>query len=125
MTDEGSGIEVGADEKRVSWGELFFDLVFVVAVTRTSAIVTHDHSANGLVRALVVFVPVYWLWVGTAIQTNQNDANRPGLRLRIFAVALAAVFMAIALPAAYGHLGMVFALAYWIGRIALGTAGTR
>ena len=48
----------------------------------------------------VVFVPVDWLWVGTAIQTNQQDASRPALRLRIFAVALAAVFMAIALPAA-------------------------
>ena len=124
VSENESGVAVGpaqgTDEKRVSWAELFFDLVFVVAVTRVSSIVNHDHSGAGLVRALVVFVPVYWLWVGTAIQTNQRDASRPGLRLRIFAVALAAVFMAIALPAAYGQLGMVFALAYWAGRIALG-----
>ena len=115
---------MGTDEKRVDWAELFFDLVFVVAVTRVSSIVNHDHTGAGLLRALVVFVPVYWLWVGTAIQTNQRDASKPGLRLRIFAVALAAVFMAIALPAAYGHLGMLFALAYWAGRIALGVTVT-
>jgi low temperature requirement protein LtrA len=107
-------------EKRVSWAELFFDLVFVIAVTEVSTLLEHDRSAAGLVRGLVVFVPVYWLWVGTAIQTNQRDISRPLVRLRVFAVALAAVFMALALPDAYDGLGPVFAVAYWIGRVVLG-----
>ncbi|MDQ6850100.1 MAG: low temperature requirement protein A [Actinomycetota bacterium] len=107
-------------EKRVGWAELFFDLVFVVAVTRVSTLLEHDHSWGGLLRSLVVFVPVYWTWVGTSVQTNLQDAARPALRLRIFAVALAGVFMAIALPDAYGHLGLVFAIAYWSGRLILG-----
>jgi len=76
-----------AVEKRVGWAELFFDLVFVFAVTQVSALLGADHSGPGLVRALVVFVPVYWLWVGTAILTNQRDISRARDRLRVFAVA--------------------------------------
>ena len=108
------------EDKRVSWAELFFDLVFVVAVTRVSGFVEEHLSWNGALRALIVFVPIYWLWVGTAIQTNLQDTSRPALRIRIFAVALAGVFMALSLPAAYGRLGLLFALAYWAGRLVLG-----
>jgi low temperature requirement protein LtrA len=114
------GHDEQADEKRVSWAELFFDLVFVVAVTRVSGLLEHSHSWGGVGRAVVVFVPIYWLWVGTSIQTNLQDTSRPVLRIRIFAVALAGVFMALALPEAYGRLGLLFALAYWIGRLVLG-----
>jgi low temperature requirement protein LtrA len=109
-----------AEEKSVSSAELFFDLVFVFAVTEISALIERDHSWAGLLRALVLFAPVYWMWVGTSIQTNLRDAARPGLRLEIFAVALAAVFMALAVPAAYGSLGLLYALAYWAGRLVLG-----
>ena len=108
------------EDKKVSWAELFFDLVFVVAVTRLSALLEHDHTWGGLARALVVFVPVYWLWVGTAVQTNLQDTSRPLLRIRIFGIALAAIFMALALPQAYHHLGLLFAFAYWIGRFVMG-----
>ena len=104
----------------MSWAELFFDLVFVVAVTRVSALLAVDHDALGLLEALVAFVPIYWLWVGTAIQTNQQDLTRPGLRLRVFLVALAAVFMGLSLEEAYGRLGLLFALSYWFGRCVLG-----
>lgn len=107
-------------EKRVGWAELFFDLVFVVAVTRVSTLLEHDHGGLGLVQALVLFVPIYWLWVGTAIQTNLQDTSRPGLRLRIFAVALAGVFMSLALEGAFDGLGLLFGGAYWVGRIVLG-----
>lgn len=72
-----------SQQKRVGWPELFFDLVFVVAVTRVSGVLEDDHGWLGLVRAIVVFVPIYWLWVGTAIQTNQGDITRPGLRLKV------------------------------------------
>jgi low temperature requirement protein LtrA len=109
-----------ASDKRVSWAELFFDLVFVVAVTRVSALLAQDQSWASLLRALVVFVPIYWMWVGTSIQTNLRDISRPVLRLKIFAVALCAVFMALSLGEAYGRLGLTFAIAYWAGRMLLG-----
>jgi low temperature requirement protein LtrA len=112
--------ETKPEEKRVSWAELFFDLVFVVAVTQVSGFLEHHLSWGGALKALVVFVPIYWLWVGTAIQTNLQDTSRPLLRIRILAVALAAVFMAVSLPAAYDRLGLLFAFAYWTGRLVLG-----
>lgn len=106
-------------EKRVSWAELFFDLVFVVAVTRVSILLEHDHSWGGVLRALVVFVPIYWTWVGMAIQTNQGDTSSVSMRLRMFAVALAGIYMALALGEAYGDLGLMFAVSYWAARLLL------
>ena len=118
MTETEQG-EQGID-KRVTWAELFFDLVFVVAVTRVSELLAHHLSWGGALRTLVVFVPIYWLWVGTSIQTNLQDTSRPLLRIRIFGVALAGIFMALSLPDAYGHLGLLYAVAYWLGRVVLG-----
>ena len=109
-----------AAEKRVGWAELFFDLVFVVAVTRVSAVIEEDHSGEGLLRALVVFAPAYWLWVGTSVQANLRDTERPWFRVQLFGIALAAVFMALAVPEAYRHLGLLYGVAYWFGRIVLG-----
>ena len=80
-------------EKRVTWAELFFDLVFVFAVTEVSTLISHDRSGAGLLRAVIVFVPCYWLWVGTSIQVNQRDISRPSLRLL-----------------SYGHLSFIAAI---------------
>jgi low temperature requirement protein LtrA len=119
VTGGPDGGTAAPEEKRVSWAELYFDLVFVFAVTEVSTLLSDDHSWAGLLRALIVFVPVYWLWVGTAVQTNQGDISRPQLRLRVFAIALCGVFLALALPDAYGDLALLFALAYWAGRLLL------
>src|SRR3954454_12761326 len=115
-----AGVSQSDDEKRVSWVELFFDLVFVVAVTKVAALIASDHAWSGLLRAAVAFVPIYWTWVGTAIMANVDDVSRPAMRLRVFAVALAGIFMALALDGAYGGRGLFFAAAYWFGRIVLG-----
>ena len=113
------------DEKRVGWPELFFDLVFVFAVTAVSALLEVEHSWAGVLAAAVVFVPFYWLWVGTAIQTNLQDVDQAPLRIAVFAIALCAIFMAIALPGAYAGLALLFACAYWVGRLILGREALR
>lgn len=114
-----------AAEKRVSWAELFFDLVFVYALTEVSALLGADHSWAGLLRALIVFVPVYWAWVGVAILSNQRDTARSGLRLVLFGVALAALFMALAVPEAYADRGVLYASAYWAGRLLMASVQAR
>jgi low temperature requirement protein LtrA len=114
-----------AAEKRVSWAELFFDLVFVYALTEVSALLAADHSWAGLLRALIVFVPVYWAWVGAAIISNQRDTARPSLRLVLFGVALAALFMALAVPEAYTDRGVLYASAYWAGRLLMASVHLR
>jgi len=112
--------EAQAEGRRVSWAELFFDLVFVFAVTEVSTLIQSDQAAAGLLRALIVFVPIYWVWVGTTIQANLRDVGSPGRRLALFSVALAGFFMALAAPEAYGDRALLFALAYWAARLVLG-----
>jgi low temperature requirement protein LtrA len=110
----------GEQGKRVSWAELYFDLVFVFAITQVSALLHHDHTWAGCARALIIFVPIYWVWVGTSIQSNVNDMSQPSGRLAIFAVALGGLFMALSVPHAYEDWALLFAGAYWVSRLILG-----
>jgi low temperature requirement protein LtrA len=107
------------EEKRVTFTELFFDLVFVFAVTQVSGLLHHDHSAAGVVQALIVFVPIYWAWVGTTIHANTHDVDNPLDRIGVFSVALASLFMALAVPDAYGDRGLQFGAAYLVLRVLL------
>ena len=107
-------------EKRVSWSELFFDLVFVFAVTEVSTLLEHDHSRAGALRALIVFVAVCWVWVGTTILSDVSDMSGPGLRLVSFGVALCGMFVALAVPQAYEDRGMLLAFSYLAARLLLG-----
>jgi low temperature requirement protein LtrA len=109
--------EVG--EKRVTWAELFFDLVFVFAVTQVSALLHADHSAAGMFRALVLFVPMYWAWVGTSINANLRDVDNPLDRIAIFTIALLSLFLAMATPDAYGSRGLLFGASYLAIRLVL------
>ncbi|WP_322751220.1 MULTISPECIES: low temperature requirement protein A [unclassified Frankia] len=106
-------------EKRVAWVELFFDLVFVVAVTQVSSLLHTDHSWSGAARALVVFIPIYWAWVGMTMHANLHDVDRTRARLAVFAVGLCGLFMALALPEAYRSRGLLFGVSYWAARLLL------
>jgi low temperature requirement protein LtrA len=111
--------EPDTGEKRVTWAELFFDLVFVFAVTQISAFVHHDVSWAGLGRAVVLFVPLWWAWVGTSIHANTHDVDNPLDRIGIFAVALCGLFMALAVPDAYGSRALLFGCGYLAPRVVL------
>ncbi|MFJ9344206.1 low temperature requirement protein A [Streptomyces sp. NPDC101733] len=106
-------------EKKVAWSELFFDLVLVFAVTQVSLLLHHDHGWAGTGRALVVFVPIYWVWVGNTIRSNTSDADRPSNRLALFAAGLCGLMMALAVPEAFGDRGLLFAGAYFCARLVL------
>jgi low temperature requirement protein LtrA len=107
-------------EKRVSWAELFFDLVFVFAVTEVSSLLEQDRSWAGALRALIVFVPIYWSWVGITIQANMRDIDGPLQRMTVFGVALCGLFMALAVPQAYGSRALLLACSYLAARWLLG-----
>ncbi|AZM89043.1 low temperature requirement protein A [Streptomyces sp. W1SF4] len=106
-------------EKKVAWSELFFDLVLVFAVTQVSALLHHDHGWAGTGRALIVFVPVYWVWVGNTVHANTHDADRPLNRIALFAAGLCGLLMALALPEAFGDRGILLAGAYFCARLVL------
>jgi low temperature requirement protein LtrA len=106
-------------EKRVTWAELYFDLVFVFAVTQVSALLRDDHSWAGIGRALIVFVPVWWAWVGTTIHANRHDVDTSHDTIGIFTVGLGSLGMALALPGAYTDRGLLFGASYLFLRIVL------
>jgi low temperature requirement protein LtrA len=107
------------EEKKVTWAELYFDLVFVFAITQVSGLLYQEQGAGAVPRALVVFIPVYWCWVGTTVQANIRDVDNARDRLGIFAVGLSGLGMAMALPDAYGSRGLLFGLSYWAARLVL------
>jgi low temperature requirement protein LtrA len=111
--------ESAVGQKRVTWAELFFDLVFVFAVTQVSELLHGDHSWAGVYKALVVFVPIWWSWVGTTIHANARDVDNPVDRLGVFAVGLCSLFMALAVPEAYGDRGLLYGAMYLLLRVIL------
>lgn len=114
--DEGGRDE---GERRVTWVELFLDLVFVYAVTRCSELVRDDPTALGLLGAGAAFVPVYWTWVGTTMHANVHGVDAVRDRLGVLAVALCGLLMAIALPDAYGDSALLLGVSYWAARMLL------
>ena len=91
--------------KRVTWAELFFDLVFVLGIIQVSTLLGQHHQWWGVGRALVVLVPIYITWVAITLQTNRLGQDRPTERLGIFGVGLCGLVMAISVPHAYGGAG--------------------
>jgi len=99
-------------DHRVNAMELFFDLVFVFAVTQLSHYLLHHHDLPGALQTLVMFLAVWWGWIYTAWATNWLDPDRPPVRLALSIVMLLSLILSSAIPGGFGSLGLVFALAY-------------
>jgi len=110
-------IEEIEEERRTSYLELFFDLVFVFAITQIAALLLSDMSAAGFGRSALMLGLIWLAWSGYAWTTTAIDVDGLGNRLGIMAAAAGAFFMAFALPAAYGHDAMWFALSYFAVRV--------
>ncbi len=104
--------ETQHDERRVSALELFFDLVFVFAITRTTELLGEDATFRGLLHGLLVLAVVWWAWDGYAWLTNEVDTERDAVRLSIFAAMAAMLIVALAIPGAFGADATLFAVAY-------------
>ncbi|QNJ99911.1 low temperature requirement protein A [Dyella telluris] len=92
--------------------ELFFDLVFVYAVTQLSHTLLHDLSVMGAVRVLLLFLAVWWVWIFTGWIANWLDPERLAVRLLVLALMFAGLLLSTALPEAFDGRGKVFAMAY-------------
>ncbi len=99
-------------EERVGFIELFFDLVFVFAVTQIShGLIAHPDPA-GFVHALMLLLAIWWVWVDTAWVTNWVDVRHMEVRLLLFGLMAAGMLMAVAIPYAFGDRAWLFALSY-------------
>jgi low temperature requirement protein LtrA len=99
-------------EKRVEPLELFFDLVFVFALTQVTARMADDLSWGGLLRGLLVFVAIWWAWAAYAWLTNEVDTRRAMVRLAIFGAMVAMLLASLAIPGAFESDALLFACAY-------------
>jgi low temperature requirement protein LtrA len=117
-----AGAEAAIREKRVTYAELFFDLVFVFAITRLSAVLHDDHSWAGVGRALILFIPIYWAWVGTSLHANFADIDRSIERLTVFAVGFFSLMMALGISGAFGDRGALVGASYMAIRVILAAA---
>ncbi len=118
----------GEEERKTSYIELFFDLVFVFAFTQVTALILEDTSAEGFLRAALVLAMVWWAWSAYAWMTNAIDIENVVTRLIIFTAMAAGFFMALAVPDAFQDEAAWFAVAYFVVRIlntALYTWGAR
>jgi low temperature requirement protein LtrA len=89
---------------RVTPIELFFDLVFVYALTQVTSLLATDISAIGFARGLIVLALVWWCWVGYSWLGNVAQADEGLLRLAFFVVMMALFVMAIAIPESFDDL---------------------
>lgn len=97
---------------RVSFAELFFDLVFVFAVTQLSHSLIAHPSVTGFAETGLLFVAIWWSWIYTTWLANWLDPDRTRVRLLLFALMAAGIGMAIAIPQAFSDRGALFAIAF-------------
>lgn len=102
----------GHDHARVTFVELFFDLVFVFAVTQLSHGLLAHLTLRGAVETGLLMLAVWWLWIFTAWITNWLDPERRPVRVMMFVLMAAGLVLSASIPQAFGARGLAFALAY-------------
>jgi low temperature requirement protein LtrA len=112
--------EAGAE--RTTYLELFFDLVYVFAITQLSHLILNDASASGIAEAVFLLVVVWWAWIYTTWMTNWFDPGSPAVRTVLTGVMLASLLMAAAIPHALGDDGLLFAAGYVAVQVARNAA---
>ncbi len=100
------------DSGRVGMIELFFDLVFVFAVTQLSHALLARLTPAGAAQGALLLLAVWWVWIYTSWVTNWLDPERIPVRVALFALMLGGLVLAAALPQAFGPRGLVFAVTY-------------
>jgi len=117
---EGDGIATGGGqvEKRVTPLELFFDLVFVFALTQVTGLVSAQPTWQGLGQGVLLLGVLWWAWTAYAWLTNTVDPEEGLVRLSLLGAMAAMLVASLAVPGAFGEDALLFAVAYAVVRIA-------
>lgn len=103
---------VTEEEQRATSLELFYDLVFVFAITQVSHLLLEHLTWAGVGQALLALLVVWWSWNYTTWVTNELDTESISVRLLMIALMLASLLMAIAIPQAFGQHALLFVGSY-------------
>jgi low temperature requirement protein LtrA len=96
--------------------ELFFDLVFVFAITQVTSLLAHDPTWGGVFKGMLVLAALWWAWSVYAWLTSATDVDEGGVRLTMLAAMGALFCVALAVPGAFGDHAVLFGVAYLLVR---------
>jgi low temperature requirement protein LtrA len=104
-------VREGHEHHRVTFVELFFDLVFVFAITQLSHRLLDHLTPLGVLQTALLMVAVWWVWMDTTWVTNWLDPEKPPVRAMLFALMLAGLVLSASIPKAFEERGLAFAFA--------------
>jgi low temperature requirement protein LtrA len=110
-------VVVPHQHSRVTYAELFFDLVFVFAVTQISHTLLHHFTPIGAVEVTLLFLAVWWVWVFTAWVTNWLNPELTPVRILLFLMMLGGLVLSTTIPIAFEGRGLWFAIAYAVMQV--------
>jgi len=97
---------------RVTYVELFFDLVFVFAITQVSHTLLHHFTPLGFLQISILFLGVWWVWIFTSWITNWLDPEQTPVRVLLFLMMLAGLVLSTSIPKAFEDRGLAFGVAF-------------
>src|SRR5262245_35520514 len=104
-------------EQKVTPLELFFDLVFVFAITQVTALMANEPTWAGLGKGMLVLSALWWAWASYSWLTNTVNAEEGATRAAMIAAMAATLVASLAVPGAFGSEALLFALAYTVVRL--------
>jgi low temperature requirement protein LtrA len=104
--------QISEEERRVTWLELFYDLVYVATVIQLGNVLSDNVSALGFVLFVVLFIPIWWSWTGFTFVMNRFVVDDVVHRILIFSQIAFIALLAMSVQGAFGDLGTQFTLAY-------------
>lgn len=128
VTDADVDIDTGPEtatgprnEQRVTWAELFFDLIWVFALTQIAKGLAEAAGVGGLLQTLILLVPLWWGWTSATLLGNSAGTalDKPAGRMMLFALGGCGLGMTVAVPYAFAQHGLLFALCYAVLRLLL------
>jgi low temperature requirement protein LtrA len=111
--------ENSEEHRHATWLELFYDLVFVVAVSQLAHYLFEHVSLSGFLGFVFLFIPVWWLWIGTTLYANRFDSDDIGRRLFVGLHMVTTAALAINVHHGLGESSAGFAISYALGRAVL------
>jgi low temperature requirement protein LtrA len=100
------------EERHATWLELFYDLVFVGAVSQLASSLNDDYSPLGVLKFSALFVPIWWAWAGHTFYLTRFDSDDLGRRFLTMIQIVAVASLAVHAPEALGKTSAGFALSY-------------
>src|SRR5919198_1780241 len=107
------------EQQRTTNLELFYDLVFVFAVTQVSHLLLANLTVTGAAKSALILLVVWWAWNYTTWVTNELDPDSDAVRLLLLGIMFASLLLAVSIPQAFGGRALLFVgsyLAIQVGR---------